>query len=456
MFHFGTIHVTAVILPSKLTEKFALSLDDTAIHAGLLRRSTSMRALRFLCGFIAMLNIVCWCQQLTEDWHAQVKNYAKAENWDSALSVINGELTREPQNPELLEWRARLLLWSGQLEEAALEWKHVLTIAPDDADNWMALGSVYWRQGDPKQALIAVNRVLDLDPSRADAHLLRGRALLVLQDSTGARREFQRATELDPGNKEARAAFDSAKEPPRHQLLIGSENDLFSFAGSSQQNEISLSSRWSEHWATAFAEGFYRRGGINASKFQANTTIDARHWGALTLGGSLAHDNGIIPKNEVSFAYDRGFRLTFAPVLRGLELVYGQHWYWYRSARVLRIGQTAILYLPHDWIWSVSLAGARSTFGFSPPQWSLSESSKLQFPIMPNKNHRVEGTILFACGREDFSQLDQIGGFSSHTYGGGLGFRLMKRQEVRAFALYETRTHHQSEIGFGASYGIRF
>ena len=403
-----------------------------------------------------MLNIVCWCQQLTTDWHTQVKEYAKAEKWDSAISIVDRELTREPQDPELLEWRARLLLWAGQLDEAAVEWKHVLAIAPDDADNWMALGSVYWRQGNPKQALIAVNRALDLDPNRADAHLFRGRVLLVLQDSMGARREFQRAVELDPGNQEANAAFDSVKEPPRHQLLVGSENDLFSFAGSSQQNELSLSSRWSEHCATAFAQGFYLRDGINATKFQASTTYNSRHWGALTVGGSLAHDNGIIPTHEAFFAYDHGFRLTSTPVLRGLELIYGQHWYWYASARVLGISQTAILYLPHDWTWSLSIIAAKSEFGSTPPQWAPSESSKLQFPIFPSEKHRVDGTLLFACGQEDFSEVDQIGSFSSHSYGGGLGFQIRKDQELKGLAVYETRTNHQSEIGFGARYGIRF
>jgi len=415
-----------------------------------------MRALRVLCGFIAMLNIVCWCQQLTSEWHTQVQEYVKVQNWDSAIAVVDGELNRQPRHPELLEWRARLLLWAGQLDEAAAEWKEVLTIAPYDADNWLGLASVYWRQGNPKQALIAANKALDVDPNRADAHLFRGRALLVLQDSMGARREFQRAIELDPGDKEAKSALDSVKQPPRHQLLIGAENDLFTFTGSSQQNEISLSSRWSEYWATAFAQGFYRRDNIGASKFQASTTFNCCRWGALTVGGTLAHDNGIIPKNEAFFAYDRGFRLGSTPVLRGIELVYGQHWYWYTSARVLGISQTAILYLPHDWTWLLSVTAARSEFGSASPQWSPSESSKLQFPIFPSEKHRVDGNLLFACGREDFSQVDQIGSFSSRSYGGGLGFQVIKSQELKGFALYETRTNHQSEIGFGVRYGIRF
>lgn len=403
-----------------------------------------------------MLNIVCWCQQLTSDWHLQVQEYVKVQKWDSAIAVVNGELNRHPRNPELLEWRARLLLWAGQLDEAAAEWKEALTLAPYDADNWLGLASVYWRQASPKQALIAVNKALDLDPNRADAHLFRGRVVLVLQDPMEARREFQRASELDPGNREAKAALDSVKQPPRHQLLVGSENDLFTFAGSSQQNEISLSSRWSEHWATAFAQSFHKRDSIDASKFEASTSFISHNWGALTLGGTLAHDNGIIPKNEAFFMYDRGFRLGFTPVLRGIEVIYGQHWYWYTSARVLGASQTAILYLPHDWTWSLSVTAARSRFGSAPAQWSPSESSKLQFPIFPSEKHRIDGNLMFACGREEFSQLDQIGSFSSHTYGGGLAFQIMKGQELRGFALYETRTNHESEIGFGARYGIRF
>ena len=414
-----------------------------------------MRVLRFLCAFVALFTSVCRCQHLAGGWRAQVQEYAKAQQWDSAIAVVDEELKKRPQDPELLEWRARLLLWEGQLDAAALEWKHIVTIAPADPDNWIALASVYWRRGNPKQALAAVTTALDLDPARADAHVVRGRALLALEDSTGARREFQRAVELDPGNKEAKAARDSLKRIPRHKLLIGSERDLFSFAGMSQQNEVSLSSLWSGHWATAFSQGFYARNSVYASKFLASGTFTSRHFGALIVGGTAAQDNGIIPKNEAFFAYDRGFRITGAPVLRGLELIYGQHWYWYRSARVLGISHTAILYLPRDWRWSLSVTAAKSDFGTT-PQWASSESSKLQFPIFPSEKHRVDGNLLFACGREDFSQLDQIGSFSSHTYGGGLGFEIVKGQELKGFALYQPRTHHQTDLGFGAQYGIRF
>jgi hypothetical protein len=104
----------------------------------------------------------------------------------------------------------------------------------------------------------------------------------------------------------------------------------------------------------------------------------------------------------------------------------------------------------------LSITAAESQFGSTPPQWSPSESSKLQFPIFPSENHRVDGDLLFAYGREDFSQLDQLGSFTSHTYGGGLGFEIAKGQSLKGFALYQTRTHHQSYLGFGAQYGIHF
>ena len=87
-----------------------------------------MRALRFLCAFVALVNTVCGCQQLAGDWHNQVQEYAKAQQWDSAIAVINEELKKAPEDPELLEWRARLLLWAGQLDAAALEWLSLIHI----------------------------------------------------------------------------------------------------------------------------------------------------------------------------------------------------------------------------------------------------------------------------------------------------------------------------------------
>jgi hypothetical protein len=63
---------------------------------------------------------------------------------------------------------------------------------------------------------------------------------------------------------------------------------------------------------------------------------------------------------------------------------------------------------------------------------------------------------LFAKGTENFAQVDQIGYFSSQTYGGGLRWQLADRQYVTGVATYQQRTQDRSEISFGFTYGIRF
>jgi hypothetical protein len=68
----------------------------------------------------------------------------------------------------------------------------------------------------------------------------------------------------------------------------------------------------------------------------------------------------------------------------------------------------------------------------------------------------VFGNIFFGAGTEDFAQVDQIGRFSSKTYGGGLRFELTERQDVVSYASFQQRTQSHTDVNFGFSYGIRF
>lgn len=58
--------------------------------------------------------------------------------------------------------------------------------------------------------------------------------------------------------------------------------------------------------------------------------------GRLTIGGAVGHDNGVIPRSEAFFGYDRGWPSVRKP-LRGLELTYDQHWHWYSAARIITV-----------------------------------------------------------------------------------------------------------------------
>jgi len=139
-----------------------------------------------------------------------------------------------------------------------------------------------------------------------------------------------------------------------------------------------------------------------------------------------------------------------------MEIVYGQHWYWYSDARILTLRETTLLYLPRDWTWSVGLTGARSQFSGTGSEWRPSEMTRLGFPIAGRDKQRLGGNIFFADGTENFAQVNQIGAVSSQTYGAGLRFQITEKQDVTGFGAYQKRTQNRTEASFGLSYGIRF
>src|SRR5689334_3285166 len=59
------------------------------------------------------------------------------------------------------------------------------------------------------------------------------------------------------------------------------------------------------------------------------------------------------------------------------------------------------------------------------------------------------GNVFFAVGTENFAQVDQIGQFSSQTYGGGMRFQFTQRQDVTGFAAYQKRTQDRTQTSLG-------
>jgi Flp pilus assembly protein TadD len=399
---------------------------------------------------------LCVAQAPSSAWQQQVRNYVEKRDWDSAMRVVEEEISRNPRDMDVRSWRARILGWSGRLEEAEHEYLQILGVVPNDPDNWAGLGSVYLRQGRTQDALHALDRAVVLDGKRADLHLARARVLRTLDQPHAAEAELKSALALEPSNPEARNGIASLKPPPKQQLIFGTNNDLFSFAGAEQQGFINLISHWTSRWETSVGGSFYRWQGIDAQKLNLALTAKSTRWGSLTIGGAAARDGGIIPRNEIFFAHDRGWRLAHAGLLRGFETNFEQHWYWYSAARVLTFSGTGTAYFPRDWMWSLRLSGARSEFPGTATEWRPAGLSKLAFPLKSFESRQITGNIFFATGTEDYAQLNQIGHFSSHTYGGGLRFQMQPSQDIGGFAGYETRTQGLNQISFGLTYGIRF
>ena len=395
-------------------------------------------------------------QQTTPAWQAEVRRYAEAQDWAAAMRIVDQEIARAPQDVDVRAWRARVLAWSGQLAEAEREYHEILKLAPRDPDHWLGLASVYLGQGKTEDAVRALDRAVELDPGRADLRAARGRALRAIGEWKDAHLEFQRALDLNPASAEARAGLLSLSGGSRHELRLGQDNDLFNFTSGNHDEWLSLASRWSPHWTTNVAGSFFQRGGMDAGKFVGSVTGRLPRWGALTAGGAVGHDNGVIPESEAFFDFDRGWRVSETKFIRGAEVVYGQHWYWYTTARILSLNGAIVVYLPREWTWSVGLTGARSHFSGVGAEWRPSGTTRLGFPIAGKAQRRLAGNLFYAVGTENFGLVDQIGRFSSQTYGGGLRFQWTARQDVTAFAAYQKRTQDRTQTSFGFSYGIRF
>ena len=376
-------------------------------------------------------------QQQPLSWQAQVRKYCDASDWAAALGILEGEIARAPQDLDLKAWRARVLTWAGRLNEAEHEYREILAVDTRDPDNWAGLATVCLRQGKIEEARRAAQMAVQLDPSRAD-----------LRDGYDRIVRAGHAGETHSPTKAGRVYS--------NDLRVGIENDSLSYAPANRGQGIALLTRLTPAWGTSVGEMFYQRSGILAEKFMGCATLHAPSFAAITAGGAFGGNNPVIPKSEAFFDLDRGFSRHDSKIVKGMELDYAQHWYWYQAARILTLNGTTIIYLPRDWSLTLAAIGARSAFSGTGVEWRPSGSTRLGFPLAAWSRATLSGNIFFAAGAENFASADQIGRFSSQTYGGGMHLELSSRMYATFTYSYQKRTQNRSDSYTGAGYGIRF
>lgn len=421
--------------------------------------AVSARWALFVSRMLASFLLCVWPargQGQTPDWQAQVRKYAEAQDWDSAMRVVNQQIAQAPQDMDIRAWRARVFAWSGKLVEAEKEYREIVKIARTDPDDWMGLANVCLREGKTQEALEAIDTAEQLDPKRADIREARARILRAAGNRKEAQGEFQKALSLDPASTEVREGLASLRSGPKHEVRIGQDNDLLNFTGDYHEEWLSAVSQWNSRWATSVAGDFYQRAGAQAGKFVGSITRRQTTLGALTIGGAVGHDNAVIPKSEAFFNWDHGWKTGETDFVRGVEFSYEQHWYWYQAARILTLNGTALLYLPREWSLSLGATGARSAFSGTSAVWKPSGTGRLGFPLVRHGDSGLSGNIFFAAGTENFAIVDQIGSFASQTYGGGLRFQINSRQDITGYAGYQKRTQNHADTSFGLSYGFHF
>jgi tetratricopeptide (TPR) repeat protein len=386
--------------------------------------------------------------QTGSEWQQQVQDEVKAQHIDAALTTVDQRLANAPEDLEAHGWRGRLLAWKGRWTEGEAEYKLVLQKVPDDVDILSGLADVLIWQQKYTEALQVLNHARALSPSDPEILSRQARVLGLLGRTSEAQMEYQQVLKVDPENKEARA---SLLENTKHELRIENDVDFFNYTGNAETQSVSLSSRWNPSWSTVFGLSTYQRFGQDAAKLQASGAFHTVTHSWVSVGTAVANDQGVVPTSEAFFELGHGFRLDNRWV-QGLESSYQQHWFWYQGAHVLTFSTNQIVYLPRGWTWSLDVTGARSGFAGTSVAWEPSGWSKIGFPLY----RRLSGNVLFGVGSENFSQIDQIGRFSAHTYGGGLRYQFRDRQDVQGYVARQLRSQGLTDTTLGLSYGIRF
>src|SRR6202167_4454750 len=410
---------------------------------------------RLLRAVIAVLLLVGFAQLLsaptTGDWQEQVRKNVENQHIDAALALVDQRLADAPEDLEAHGWRGRLLAWKGRWPEGEAEYKLVLDKVPDDTDILTGLSDVLLWQKKYTEALQTLDRARKISPSDPEILSRRARVLSLLGRTPEARSEYEQTLLFDTHNADARTGLDSLSENTKHELRIGEDVDIFNYSNAGQTQSVSLNSRWNPRWSTVFGVSTYQRFGQDAVKLLAATAfhLTTRDW--FTVGSAVASSQSVVPTNEAFLEYGHAFRIENRSV-QGLESSYQQHWFWYQGARVLTLNTSQTLYLPHEWTWSLNLTGARTGFLGTPVDWTPSGYTKLGFPLQ----RRVVGNVFFGVGSENFAQIDQIGRFSAHTFGGGLRYQFTVRQDINGYAARQDRTGGLIDTSFGLNYGIRF
>jgi len=393
-----------------------------------------------------------------QNWQEQVRKYCDASNWPAALAVLDHEIASAPQDLDLKAWRARVLTWAGRFAESEHDFREILaTEKPGhyDPDHWAGLATACFRQRKIAEALQAMETAVQIDPRRADLHLAYASILQAAGQPDKTQAEREKARSLDPASSSKPKPIRAGRRYDS-EFRGGVETDSLSYTIPNQGQSASLITRWTPLWSTNLGGAFYQRSGIFADKFVGSLTFRAPSFAAITAGGAIANDHGVIPKSEAFFDFDRGLTRRDGKFLKGLEFEYGQHWYWYQSARILTLNGAAVLYLPRDWSLTLAATGARSAFSGTGVEWRPSGSTRLGFPLVAWNRATLSGNILFAAGSENFATADQIGRFASQTYGGGLRFDYSPRFYLGFNYSYQKLTQNRTDSYTGVIYAVRF
>jgi arylsulfatase A-like enzyme/Flp pilus assembly protein TadD len=128
----------------------------------------------------------------------------EAGEYAAAEDAFAEALAHDPTNVTLLNYRGLSLFALGRMEEARAVWHQALLLSPGYLNLRLNLGMVQLAAGEPDSALASYEKVLATNPRYVQALVGKGRALRAKGRHAEAEEVFAQAVEYSPGNAEAR------------------------------------------------------------------------------------------------------------------------------------------------------------------------------------------------------------------------------------------------------------
>jgi SpoVK/Ycf46/Vps4 family AAA+-type ATPase len=144
-------------------------------------------------------------------------------NAEDSLRALRDALQVSPDNVPLRQHLADTLLGLGRAGEAEREYRHALTLAPDDRQLKLGLAQAFCQQDKSSQALVVVESLIKQPDTPARAYLLYAELLLQSGDVPRAAAQYREAIDLDPGLADARLAsrLGLADDPSTSSVVEG-------------------------------------------------------------------------------------------------------------------------------------------------------------------------------------------------------------------------------------------
>jgi AAA+ superfamily predicted ATPase len=162
---------------------------------------------------------------------------------DQTIDALRNAVRISPDNLPLRQALAETLLGNGRYEEAEHEFKHALSLSPQDVGLKLALAGAYYQQEKNSHALVIVEDLIKSNPS-GKALVLHARLLVRAGETEYAVRQYKRGVENDAaaadGAFAAQLGIPSSYDPtrPGDELFEGKLRSAADEAGGDEVAEI--------------------------------------------------------------------------------------------------------------------------------------------------------------------------------------------------------------------------